>query len=106
VSKLAVWWLRLGIQLERIKPGLVARLLEGEKMAPLCAEFGISRKIGEPVSVSRPTCSVTTATTATRQPATPFLRAEALVRESEADYETGVTARMNDDCAEQRRTSK
>src|SRR5262245_61513037 len=24
----------------------VARLLEGEKMAPLCAEFGISRKTG------------------------------------------------------------
>jgi putative transposase len=29
---------------ERLR--LVARLLEGEKMAPLCAEFGISRKTG------------------------------------------------------------
>ena len=29
---------------ERIR--FVARLLEGEKMAPLCAEFGISRKTG------------------------------------------------------------
>ena len=27
---------------ERLR--FVARLLEGEKMAPLCAEFGISRK--------------------------------------------------------------
>ena len=29
---------------ERLK--FVARLLEGEKMAPLCREFGISRKTG------------------------------------------------------------
>ena len=29
---------------ERLR--FVARLLEGEKMAPLCAEFGISRKAG------------------------------------------------------------
>ena len=29
---------------ERVR--FVARLLEGEKMAPLCAEFGISRKTG------------------------------------------------------------
>jgi hypothetical protein len=29
---------------ERLR--FVARLLEGEKMAPLCAEFGISRKNG------------------------------------------------------------
>jgi putative transposase len=29
---------------ERLR--FVARLLEGEKMAPLCAEFGISQKTG------------------------------------------------------------
>ena len=29
---------------ERLR--FVARLLEGEKMAPLCAQFGISRKTG------------------------------------------------------------
>jgi hypothetical protein len=29
---------------ERLR--FVARLLEGEKMAPLCAEFGLSRKTG------------------------------------------------------------
>lgn len=29
---------------ERVK--FVARLLDGEKMAPLCREFGISRKTG------------------------------------------------------------
>ncbi len=29
---------------ERLR--FVARLLEGEKMKPLCAEFGISRKTG------------------------------------------------------------
>ena len=31
---------------ERLR--FVARLLEGEKMAQLCAEFGISRKTGHP----------------------------------------------------------
>jgi hypothetical protein len=29
---------------ERLR--FVARLMDGEKMAPLCAEFGISRKTG------------------------------------------------------------
>jgi len=29
---------------ERLK--FIARLLDGEKMAPLCCEFGISRKTG------------------------------------------------------------
>jgi putative transposase len=37
-------WKECHIMDERLK--FVARLLEGEKMAPLCAEFGISRKTG------------------------------------------------------------
>ena len=43
---------------ERIR--FVARLLEGEKMTPLCAEFGISRKTGY-------TCSTGTRTAASRR---------------------------------------
>ena len=37
-------WKECHVMDERIR--FVARLLEGEKMAPLCAEFGISRKTG------------------------------------------------------------
>ena len=39
----------------------VARLLEGEKMAPLCAEFGISRKTGYKIFIfdRYKTCEVT-----------------------------------------------
>jgi hypothetical protein len=37
-------WQECHIMDERLR--FVARLLEGEKMAPLCAEFGISRKTG------------------------------------------------------------
>jgi hypothetical protein len=37
-------WKECHVLDERLR--FVARLLEGEKMAPLCAEFGISRKTG------------------------------------------------------------
>jgi transposase len=37
-------WEECHVMDERLR--FVARLLEGEKMAPLCAEFGISRKTG------------------------------------------------------------
>ena len=37
-------WKECHVMDERLR--FVARLLEGEKMAPLCAEFGISRKTG------------------------------------------------------------
>src|SRR5919198_1409667 len=40
----AMPWKECHVMDERIR--FVARLLEGEKMAPLCAEFGISRKTG------------------------------------------------------------
>ena len=39
-------WKECHVMDERLR--FVARLLEGEKMAPLCAEFGISRKTGRP----------------------------------------------------------
>ena len=37
-------WKECHVMDERLR--FVARLLDGEKMAPLCAEFGISRKTG------------------------------------------------------------
>ena len=37
-------WKECHVMDERLR--FVARMLEGEKMAPLCAEFGISRKTG------------------------------------------------------------
>ena len=37
-------WKECHVVDERLR--FVARLLDGEKMAPLCAEFGISRKTG------------------------------------------------------------
>ena len=37
-------WKECHVEDERLR--FVARLLDGEKMAPLCAEFGISRKTG------------------------------------------------------------
>jgi putative transposase len=41
---------------ERLR--FVARLLEGEKMAPLCAEFGISRKTGYKIFDRHKDCGV------------------------------------------------
>ena len=37
-------WQECNLMDERLK--FVARLLDGEKMAPLCREFGVSRKTG------------------------------------------------------------
>jgi len=51
---------------ERIR--FVARLLEGEKMAPLCAEFGISRKTGYKVFDRYKDCGVTAFTDRSRRP--------------------------------------
>ena len=51
---------------ERLR--FVARLLEGEKMAPLCAEFGISRKTGYKVFDRYKDCGVTAFTDRSRRP--------------------------------------
>ena len=47
---------------ERLR--FVARLLEGEKMAPLCAEFGISRKTGYKIFDRYKDCGVAGSPTA------------------------------------------
>ena len=49
-------WKECHVMDERLR--FVARLLEGEKMAPLCAEFGISRKTGYKVFDRYKDCGV------------------------------------------------
>ena len=51
---------------ERLR--FVARLLEGEKMAPLCAEFGISRKTGYKVFERYKDCGVAAFSDRSRRP--------------------------------------
>jgi putative transposase len=51
---------------ERLR--FVARLLEGEKMAPLCAEFGISRKTGYKIFDRYKDCGLTALTDRSRRP--------------------------------------
>ena len=43
-------WKECHVMDERLR--FVARLLEGEKMAPLCAEFGISRRLATKFSIA------------------------------------------------------
>jgi hypothetical protein len=51
---------------ERLR--LVARVLEGEKMAPLCVEFDISRKTGYKIFDSYKDCGVQAFTNSSRRP--------------------------------------
>jgi hypothetical protein len=51
---------------ERLR--FVARLLEGEKMTPLCAEFGISRKTGYHLFNRYKDCGVAAFTDRSRRP--------------------------------------
>jgi putative transposase len=51
---------------ERLR--FVARLLEGEKMAPLCVEFGISRKTGYKIFDRYKDTGVTAFTNRSRRP--------------------------------------
>src|SRR2546430_9241768 len=51
---------------ERLR--FVARLLEGEKMAPLCAAFGISRKTGYKIFERYKDCGIAAFTDRSRRP--------------------------------------
>ncbi len=48
--------------------GLLARLLEGEKMAPLCAAFGMSRKTGYKIFERYKDCGIGAFTDRSRRP--------------------------------------
>ncbi len=59
-------WKECHVMDERLR--FVARLLEGEKMAPLCAEFGISRKTGYKIFDRYKACGVDAFTDRSRRP--------------------------------------
>src|SRR5436190_11510355 len=59
-------WKECHVMDERLR--FVARLLEGEKMAPLCAEFGISRKTGYKIYERYQDCGVTAFSDRSRRP--------------------------------------
>src|SRR5882672_1457122 len=59
-------WKECHVMDERLR--FVARLLEGEKMAPLCAEFGISRKTGYKILDRFKDCGVQAFTDRSRRP--------------------------------------
>ena len=59
-------WKECHVMDERLR--FVARLLEGEKMAPLCAEFGISRKTGYKIFERYKDTGVTAFTDRSRRP--------------------------------------
>jgi hypothetical protein len=59
-------WKECHVMDERLR--FVARLLEGEKMAPLCAEFGISRKTGYKIFDRYKDAGVTAFTDRSRRP--------------------------------------
>src|SRR4026209_1150838 len=59
-------WKECHVMDERLR--FVARLLEGEKMAPLCADFGISRKTGYKIFVRYKNCVQEALTDRSRRP--------------------------------------
>jgi putative transposase len=59
-------WKECHVMDERLR--FVARLLEGEKMAPLCAEFGISRKTGYKIYDRYKDCGINALTDRSRRP--------------------------------------
>jgi len=59
-------WQECHVMDERVR--FVARLLEGEKMAPLCAEFGISRKTGYKIFERYKDCGVRAFSDRSRRP--------------------------------------
>jgi putative transposase len=59
-------WKECHVMDERVR--FVARLLEGEKMAPLCAEFGISRKTGYKIYDRFKDCGLEALTDRSRRP--------------------------------------
>src|SRR6476620_2472181 len=97
-------WKECHVMDERLR--FVARLLEGEKMAPLCAEFGISRKTGYKIFEWYKDCGVahgeeehTGALRITRErltdPHIPDLAIEIVVRIVSGDLPPGAAAPLS-----------
>ena len=82
-------WKECHVMDERLR--FVARLLEGEKMAPLCAEFGISRKTGYKIFDRYKDCGVAAFTDRSRRPVSPGESAAAADRSDDRAAEAGVS---------------
>jgi helix-turn-helix protein len=89
---------------ERLR--FVARLLEGEKMAPLCAEFGISRKTGYKIFERYKTCGQDALTDRSRRPYRQANRLpapiEATIVRVKGNIQDGVPRRFARSCASSR----
>ena len=82
-------WKECHVMDERLR--FVARLLEGEKMAPLCAEFGISRKTGYKIFDRYKDCGVAAFTDRSRRPYRQANRLPAADRGDDRAPEAGVS---------------
>ena len=82
-------WKECHVMDERLR--FVARLLEGEKMAPLCAEFGISRKTGYKIFDRYKDCGVRRFTDRSRRPYRQANRLPAPDRGDDRPPEAGVS---------------
>ena len=82
-------WKECHVMDERLR--FVARLLEGEKMAPLCAEFGISRKTGYKIFDRYKDCGVQAFTDRSRRPVSAGESTAAADRSDDRAAEAGVS---------------
>ena len=93
-------WKECHVMDERLR--FVARLLEGEKMAPLCAEFGISRKTGYKIFDRYKDCGVQAFTDrsrrADRQANRLPAQLEAVIVRLKREYPGGVRRRFGRSC--------
>ena len=81
-------WKECHVMDERLR--FVARLLEGEKMAPLCAEFGISRKTGYKIFERYKDCGVAAFSDRSRRPYRQANRLAPQLGSDDCPAETGV----------------
>ena len=94
-------WKECHVMDERLR--FVARLLEGEKMAPLCAEFGISRKTGYKIFDRYKDCGVQAFSDRSRRPYRQANRLpapiEATIVRLKREYRGGARRRFARSCA-------
>ena len=94
-------WQECHVMDERVR--FVARLLEGEKMAPLCAEFGISRKTGYKIFDRYKDCGVQAFNDRARRPHRQANRLpapiEATIVRLKREYRAGARRRSARSCA-------
>jgi putative transposase len=102
-------WKERHVMDERLR--FIARLLEGEKMAPLCGEFGISRKTGYKIFDRYKDCGVQAFTDRSRRPHRQANRLPApieatIVRLKREYHRHGAVAADRTECAVVRRLQR